>query len=53
MNIFSRHIAHVLADVMIGVAAVRVIPEEVPRPGEQRVVVLPHHEAVLQIDKIG
>ena len=38
---------------MIGVAAVGVIPEEVPRPREQRVVVLSHHEAVLQIDTVS
>ena len=39
--------ARVLADVVVGGLAVHVVPEVVPGPGEEGVVVLPHGEAVL------
>ena len=40
-------IADVLTKIMSSVATVIVIPEVVPGPGEEGVVVLPHGEAVL------
>ena len=44
------HVAHVLADVVRHVGAVHVVPEEVPGPGEQRVVELQHGHAVLALE---
>ena len=44
-----HHVAHVLADVVRHVGAVHVVPEEVPGPGEQRVVELQHGHAVLAL----
>ena len=45
-----HHVAHVLADVVRHVGAVHVVPEEVPGPGEQRVVELQHGHAVLALE---
>ena len=45
-----HHVAHVLADVVRHVGAVHVVPEEVPGPGEQRVVELQHGHAVLALN---
>ena len=39
--------AGVLADVVVGGLAVHVVPEVVPGPGEEEVVVFVHCEAVL------
>ena len=41
--------ARVLADVVVGGLAVHVVPEVVPGPGEEEVMVLVHGEAVLGI----
>ena len=41
--------ARVLADVVVGGLAVHVVPEVVPGPGEEEVMVLVHGEAVLVI----
>ena len=38
---------------MISIRAACVIPEEVPEPGEEEVVVLPEDEAVLALEVVG
>ena len=38
---------------MISIRAASVIPEEVPEPGEEEVVVLPEDKAVLTLEVVG
>ena len=42
-----------LTDVMSGRVTLEVIPEVVPEDREERVVVLPHHQAVLSLLVVG
>ena len=46
-------IADVLTKIMSSVATVIVIPEVVPGPGEEWVMVLSHHKAVLAMVVVG
>ena len=46
-------IADVLTKIMSSVTTVKVIPEVVPCPGEEWVMVFSHHEAVLAVVVVG